>query len=50
MPTIYDNIEQHLLDTLRITLRDAQSADCYVGYFRLSGWGQLADGVNVRRV
>ena len=45
MPTIYDNLENDLLDGLRKTLRDARRADFCVGYFNLRGWSALCDPV-----
>ncbi len=45
MPSIFDNIEHVLLPTLRDDLRDAVRADIAVGYFRMSGWSNLADSV-----
>jgi hypothetical protein len=38
MPVIYDNIEQHLIDALRVTLQDAESVDCCVGYLNPCGF------------
>lgn len=45
LPSIFDNIENVLLPTLRDNLKDALRADVSVGYFRMSGWSHLADSV-----
>ncbi|NTV62046.1 MAG: NgoFVII family restriction endonuclease [Oscillochloris sp.] len=42
---IFDNIDQKLVDALLKTLENAQRADFCIGFFRLSGWGQVADAV-----
>jgi superfamily II DNA or RNA helicase len=46
MPTIYDNIEQHLANALRDALGVSYRGDFCVGYFNLRGWKQIADEVD----
>ncbi len=43
---IFDNIDQKLVDALLKTLQQARRADFCIGFFRLSGWGQVADAID----
>lgn len=46
MPNIYDNIDKHLVDALRVAMNDATRLDVCVGYFNLRGWRELAGSVD----
>lgn len=43
---IFDNIDQLLIDALLKTLHKARRADFCIGFFRLSGWGEVADAID----
>lgn len=43
MPKIIDNIDERMLDQIRGHLPHSAALDVCVGYFSLTGWGQVAD-------
>lgn len=46
MPTIYDNIDNHLTIGLNDTLELSKRTDFCVGYFNLRGWKEVADKID----
>jgi superfamily II DNA or RNA helicase len=46
MPTIYDNIENHLTKGLNDTLELSQRTDLCVGYFNLRGWKEIGTKID----
>jgi len=49
VPRIFENIEQDFVTDLRKSLAESTRADFCVGYFRLRGWGLIADLVDKYR-
>lgn len=45
MPTIFDNINNHLSDQLKLHVSGACRLDACVGYFNLRGWNIISDNV-----
>jgi superfamily II DNA or RNA helicase len=46
MPRIFDNIEEHLGESLVGSLDDSKKLDSSIGYFNIRGWSELADAVD----
>ena len=46
MPTIIDNLDESMLDQIRVHLPHSAALDVCVGYFSLTGWGAIADLVD----
>jgi superfamily II DNA or RNA helicase len=47
MPTVYDNIENYLIDGLEDVLKVSFRSDFCVGYFNLRGWKKIADHIDL---
>lgn len=46
MPTIYDNIDEHLEEGLNRTLETSKRADFCIGYFNLRGWSKVKNQID----
>jgi superfamily II DNA or RNA helicase len=46
MPTIYDNIENKLIDGLKEYIINSNRVDFCVGYFNLRGWKGISDSID----
>lgn len=47
MPTIYDNIDKKLIDTLNDRIKESKRVDFCVGYFNLRGWKQISNSIDL---